>query len=220
RSVHSASLLGERPDARDALTLGPVAQRLALTVPPRFAAGPATLDLALFNGDGQPAQRATNFWRRTAAPVRLAGILIPGRAIRTELPNGVTGPFIPLGDGVTLAAAPALPTASLPGAPVDVRLVWRADGEPQTRWNATVQLFDAAGKLAAQKDGPIGGGIPSDGWRRGEVREDAFSIPLRSDLASGPYRAILALYNPVDGKRLLLADGRDALELGTVYRAP
>lgn len=115
-----------------------------------------------------------------------------------------------------------------PGRLLLAELRWRALARPSAAYAVSVQLLrptvslgasDApAGTevpvtLVAQQDGqPVGGTKPTDGWAAGEAVADRRAIALPPDAAPGDYLLRVALYDPVDGRRLAAGD-RDHVDL-------
>jgi hypothetical protein len=90
-----------------------------------------------------------------------------------------------------------------------VALEWRVTNTPDTPLAVFVHVYDAAGALAAQSDGPPGAGLaPLDLWRPGDGIFEERRIDL-SALPPGNYTVALGAYNPADGVRLeARADGQ------------
>jgi hypothetical protein len=101
--------------------------------------------------------------------------------------------------------------------PVSVTLVWHAgDVTPEAGYTVFVQLVGQDGKPIAQSDAiPALGQRPTTGWRPGEYVVDTHTLTFHSDAAAGPARLIAGLYDAKTGKRVLLADGSDAVTLMT-----
>ena len=92
------------------------------------------------------------------------------------------------------------PAAALAALPVDEKL--------------TLQVLDIDGGVVAQTDGPFGPGEAGAAIL-------VYGIVLPHDLPAGPFRLILALYDPDQaGARLLTAGGADAVELGRLAAQP
>jgi hypothetical protein len=136
------------------------------------------------------------------------------------LSGGLQPQEIRLGDAVVIAGLSPLPQSVRRGDALEVRVAWRAAGEPATRWTATVQLLDAGQRVIAQHDQVAGGAVPSDGWVAGEVREDRFQIRVPESAPPGDHTLIVALYNPEDGQRLATETGDRLVELAAVQVRP
>ena len=84
-----------------------------------------------------------------------------------------------------------------------------------------VQLLDANGALRAQADTvPVNGTRPTWSWLPGEVLTDEVVLKIPADLPVGTYRLTTGLYAELDGKRLTLPDGKDAIDLTKIEIAP
>lgn len=133
------------------------------------------------------------------------------------------------GDGIRLEAA-CFPRGELPtpGRLLLAELRWRALARPSAAYAVSAQLLrptvrpgasdatagvDVPVTLVAQQDGqPVGGTRPTDGWAAGDVVADRRAIALPPDAAPGDYLLRVALYDPVDGRRLRAGD-RDHVDL-------
>jgi hypothetical protein len=80
-----------------------------------------------------------------------------------------------------------------------------------------LQLLNADGVLAAQRDSEPGGGqFPTTGWSPDETIIDNHALMIPDDLAPSHYTLIIGLYNPDDPlARLPVGDG-DFLVLGEI----
>lgn len=98
------------------------------------------------------------------------------------------------------------------------RLAWRVTGETAAPLAAFVHVYDAAGALVAQSDGPPGGGLaPQALWRPGDGLADERVIEL-GDLPPGTYTLAVGVYDAASGARLpATAGGRPLTD--DVYRA-
>ena len=98
--------------------------------------------------------------------------------------------------------------AVLGGDALDARLVWHVLEPPPFIPAVFIHVYDAAGALVAQSDGPPAGGFaPLDLWQTGDGLVDERRIDLPA-LPPGRYTVAAGVYNPADGARLA-ADGRD-----------
>jgi 4-amino-4-deoxy-L-arabinose transferase-like glycosyltransferase len=115
------------------------------------------------------------------------------------------------GGVMTLTGAEIMPTRPAPGQPWQVVLFWTADGPTPTGETVSVQLLNAAGRLAAQLDAvPQDGRAPTTGWLPGEVIPDPHTLRLPVNLPPGRYTLAVAVYPSGGGPRLPvpgLADG-------------
>jgi hypothetical protein len=100
---------------------------------------------------------------------------------------------------------------------LQVRLDWRAELPLTQRYKVFVQLLDANGILAAQRDSEPGGGLAlTTTWTPGEIVSDKHALFIPETLPSGTYRLIVGLYdlNPPNA-RLPVGNG-DFLDLGMI----
>lgn len=103
------------------------------------------------------------------------------------------------------------------GEALDARLWWQvANGSaaPPLDYSIGVQLLDRAGQLVAQSDGPINHYgetlVQTSQLEPGRIYMDERTLSLPAGLAPGEYQLAVVVYQPWDGARLLLPDGRDA----------
>jgi 4-amino-4-deoxy-L-arabinose transferase-like glycosyltransferase len=129
-----------------------------------------------------------------------------------------TAPSTPLSarwrNGIELTGASELPATLAAGAPLTLRVRWQSAAPLTEEYTAFVHLIGPDGAIAAQDDhAPRHGFWPTTGWRPGVAVDDAFTLTPPATLASGDYRVLTGWYNATTGARVLLEDGRDALEL-------
>lgn len=104
-----------------------------------------------------------------------------------------------------------------------VRLDWRVDEVVASPLAAFVHVYDAAGALAAQSDGPPGGGLaPQSLWRPGDGLRDERWIDL-SALPPGDYRVVVGVYYATSGTRLTAEESGqplpdDVFPIGVIER--
>jgi MFS family permease len=103
---------------------------------------------------------------------------------------------------------------------IRTRLWWRVQAAPSLDYSISLRLLDSAGTLIAQSDGPIQHygqtTIPTSQMQPGQLYIDHRTLLLPENLPTGEYRLTLVIYQPWDGQRLTLLDGRDELDLQTV----
>lgn len=122
---------------------------------------------------------------------------------------------LPFDGAIVLEEASFTPQAE-PGGAVGVSLTWRAGREISRNYKVFVHLYDDQGRLVAQHDSqPANEVRPTSTWAVGERIEDRHGLALPLD-APSPLRLVVGLYDPATGQRLLLPDGRDALDIGLV----
>ena len=123
-------------------------------------------------------------------------------------------------DGVIVLEEASFTPQAEPGGAVGVKLAWRAGREIPRNYKVFVHLYDHRGQLVAQHDSqPTHEARPTSTWTPGERIEDRHGLALPSDI-SFPLRLVVGLYDPATGQRLLLPDGRDALDIGSVTLSP
>ena len=127
------------------------------------------------------------------------------------------------GDGAaraTFGGALALPagTAEVNGDALNVRLDWRVAARPEFLPVVFVHVYDAAGALVAQNDGPPADGFaPVELWAAGDDLSDTRVIDV-SGLPPGEYTVAVGVYNPADGARLPAGDGDGNALRDDIYR--
>ena len=111
---------------------------------------------------------------------------------------GAGEPLAAFGGALALVGA----TAETTGDALDVQLDWRVMAPPPFLPAVFVHVYDAAGALAVQSDGPPANGLaPVDLWQPGDGLSDEWAIDL-SALPAGRYTVAVGVYNPADGARL------------------
>jgi hypothetical protein len=107
------------------------------------------------------------------------------------------------------------------GQSLPVEFTWRSVRQPQADYNLFLQLLSLEGALVAQHDSPPNGGFaPTSTWPDGQPVLSRHGLKLPPDLKPGDYRLIAGLYQPQTGRRLLLEDGSDFVELGNITLIP
>ena len=119
------------------------------------------------------------------------------------------------GDQIALAGHQFSPTADYIG----VAIGWRAQESHLPDYTVFVQLLDAETneRLAGVDTQPLKGEWPTSRWVRGEVVVDEYLVAIPPNLPPGPYNIIVGLYQPENGQRLNLPDGRDHWLLPWTY---
>jgi hypothetical protein len=103
------------------------------------------------------------------------------------------------------------------------RLDWRVVTAPEAPLAAFIHVYDAAGALVAQSDGPPGQGlVPQALWWPGDGLGDERRIDL-SSLPPGAYTVVVGVYNMIDSARLAVESGGESLpddvyQIGVVER--
>lgn len=164
-----------------------VRQKYAITVPADFPSGEYELSLGQ---DGElPAANLGAV--RVAALDRLFA-----------LPESIDQPLeMYFAPAITLKGMNSPAIAAAPGAPIELTLVWQADGRTVEPVTAFVHLLDEAGAIVAQSD-QWPGGLPSDTWSAGQVVIDDHILTIPDDAEPGQYRLVAGLYTASNGMRL------------------
>jgi hypothetical protein len=105
--------------------------------------------------------------------------------------------------------------------PISLTLAWQAITTIPSSFTVFVHLLDSAGRPVSQSDRIPAGDHPTSAWVPGEVVLDTH-ILLPPTGASGPYRLVAGLYDPVSWQRLPALDASrqlipdNAIPLGQV----
>jgi hypothetical protein len=104
------------------------------------------------------------------------------------------------------------------GETLELTLFWQAEGPATRPYTAFNHLVNEEGQLVAQEDNwPVSGRWPPSCWRDGDIIVDEYELAIPPDTAPGSYHLITGLYDAQSSQRVLLEDGRDAVELGFIY---
>ncbi|MDQ7025284.1 MAG: glycosyltransferase family 39 protein [Anaerolineae bacterium] len=124
---------------------------------------------------------------------------------------------VAFGDSITLESVAFSATTVSRNDALQIQLQWITESPLETRYKVFVQLLNADGTLAAQRDSePSGGQAMTTLWQVGETVIDNHALAIPADLPDGNYTLIIGLYdanNPND--RLPVGDS-DFLELGAI----
>lgn len=154
--------------------------------------------------------------RTLAERYNLAGTLQAGGwpvAVYTLPPETMEPKQVTFANQLELLASGVEPTALTPGGLLLAHLVWRGENAHLTGdEQVSVQLLDRDGKLVAQQDRPLPGGMDGAAGTGGA----SYVILVPEELTAGPYRLIAVVYNPKlpGAPRILTSDGRDHVVLG------
>lgn len=102
------------------------------------------------------------------------------------------------------------------GGEITLEARWALMQETKNVYAAFIHLVDSNDQVIAQSDSWIGRDAPTSARKTGEVITDRHSILLPPDLNEGSYKLIIGVYDSAAGVREKLADGSDALEIGTI----
>jgi hypothetical protein len=177
----------------------------AIRLPPALPTGAYRLEVGLHPSDsGVPIPTAAG-----ASTVTLGRLRVRGDQPAASPALAQFGSAIAL-VGVERAAA------GRAGADYTVRLTWQAMQTVTHPYHVFLHLYDAAGRLVAQEDGPPAqGDAPTDFWQAGDVILDPHVLRLPGP---GTYRLVVGLY-AADGTRLPVAGG-DSYTLGMLEVRP
>jgi len=91
-----------------------------------------------------------------------------------------------------------------PGDIIPVTLFWEAARDIEDPYKVSVQLLDAEkGQLVSQMDTvPRDGLAPTTSWQRGETLVDRYGISVPTNISSGQYSLIVAVYHATTAERL------------------
>lgn len=133
-----------------------------------------------------------------------------------DLPEPIIPLDAPVGERITLLGYRLSATEAQPGDALVVRVYWRVEAELERDYSAFVQLLGPGGVVG---QGDVS--HRSTGYVPGEVRVDAYRIPLLLHAAPGGYRLIAGFYFPAEGgwERLPSVDG-DHVALAEVTVRP
>ena len=82
-------------------------------------------------------------------------------------------------------------------------LYWQATARPQRDYHTFTHIYDGAGRVVAQSDGPTGGGYPPTWWITGQVVTETHTIAIPSSAPADLESAFfVGLYDLDTGARL------------------
>lgn len=192
-----------------------------LYFPPEIAPGQYQLTWRVLSGEQVVGARP--FWRPWSTAQNKSGVVeVVAWPLITDLPTGITPADATFGPAISLHGyALDQPTPEQ----LDLTLVWQAKDAPINPALVFVHLVSAeTGEIVAQEDRVPGNNLrPPNGWRKGEVITDTFTLRLPANAEPGQYALKIGFYNPDDGVRLpVLANGAaqadDLYPLTTVTR--
>ncbi len=185
--------------------------------------GADTLWLTQSHLDGVDDQRVVEGWLNANFPLITeqypAGIKLSGYALRShfdELPalaEGASYPDVELAPGLTLAACEiTTPAVSAeddamhpPSGWVHVRLWWRADGQIDDDYIATVQMVGPEGVWGDRlyRENEALHRSPTSAWRAGEIVRDEIDVNLNPVTPPGEYPIVVGVMDaagaPIEG---------------------
>ena len=140
----------------------------------------------------------------TAGPLRVSRA--PVYRVEDVLPQRQV--WARLGDRVELLGWAAAPEVLRSGQTLRLWLYWLASRPPDADYTTFVHLYDSAGRLVAQRDGPPGDGAwPTSLWQPGDVVEDVVELQVPSGLPPGEYTLAAGMYDLSTMRRLPLVEG-------------
>jgi hypothetical protein len=152
-------------------------------------------------------------------PIELGNLRVSAPERSFEMPPIANPVNQTLGERVTLLEQAA--RCKLQESECRVKLWWRVEVDLPESYKVFAHLLDANGVPRAQADViPQNGLRPTTSWLPGEIIADEIVLNLPADLPAGQYRLAAGLYNELNGTRLTLPDGQDAIELTTVEVGP
>ncbi|MCD6518722.1 MAG: hypothetical protein J7M05_02195 [Anaerolineae bacterium] len=185
-----------------------IAQEVHLRVPSVIPEGEKLLAVGLYDArkhrvplyDGKGARLAGDQVILSAHPV-VHWDSLPSFSV----PMYMVGAF--LGEKVVLWGYELDSRRLVPGAVLEVRLLWRCLQETRTSYTGFVHLLSPEGRLLAQDDHVPGNGkYPTTGWLPGDVIVDVYRISLPKNLKEGTYILTAGMYGPF-GERLPVYKG-------------
>ena len=121
------------------------------------------------------------------------------------------------GEGIWLRSYAIGSLTARPGDALPVQFVWTADARPAGRYKVFLQLLDADGRLAAQRDSePMGGLSLTTTWEADAPMLDNHALLIPADLPAGEYRLIAGLYDIDDAAARLAVNDADYVELANI----
>lgn len=147
----------------------------------------------------------------------------PGQAARChwfgQLTDGcvlgeleISGLVVPAGatnfaDKIALLTLTVPETTLRPGGQLPVNLTWQALAPLSENYTLFVQVLDSQDQIVGQVDSwPLQGTFPTSQWQSGQLIQDPYTVPLKGELAPGPYRLIVGWYLLATLERLAVVD--------------
>ena len=113
-----------------------------------------------------------------------------------------------LGDQIELVGYSVEPVRVRGGEAFTLSLYWRADRRPKADFTVFVQLFNEAGQLVAQADGPPQGSVyPTSWWEPGDEVIDVRQVDLPPAAGEGGHHLVVGLYRWPTMERLPVIAG-------------
>ena len=130
--------------------------------------------------------------------------------------DGTPNPIrVPFGEAIDLVGYALERRAARPGEVLTIDLYWRARQAIEADYKVSLQLRDASGQMAGQRDErPVDGARDSYSWQPGERITDRHPLRIDDGAQPGGYRLYLVLYDAVSGRRLPVRWRDFELDLG------
>jgi 4-amino-4-deoxy-L-arabinose transferase-like glycosyltransferase len=133
-------------------------------------------------------------------PLGTISVTSPDRLFR--LPDDVSQPVVlRFGDLISLRGFDLQTGTAVPGNPVQLKLYWQVERQPDEIYSIFVHLVGPDGQIVAQGD-QWPGGLPGNTWAAGQIIIDEYAIQLPQDAPLGRYQIVLGVYMPSNGLRL------------------
>lgn len=139
------------------------------------------------------------------------------------LPTGASPVAYRLGDAINLVGYALPQTRANAGETLALTLYWRTEATHDTRYKVFTHLLGKtynAGTgnfLWGQQDNePVNGQAPTTLWAPGMIIEDPYLIHVDAGAPPGLYAIEVGMYGLIDGVRLAVAGGGDAISLAEV----
>lgn len=149
------------------------------------------------------------------------------RAALDDLSSRLTPFDATFGGAIRLIGAHIDPAQATRGTTVNMLTLWRVIDPDAlgpidaSLYDHTAALFthmlDANGAIVAQDDRLD---APASSWQAGDAFVQIHRLLIRQDVATGSYRLFVGVYLPPNNVRLHLADGSDAIAIGTLEVSP
>ncbi|MGE5603436.1 MAG: phospholipid carrier-dependent glycosyltransferase [Nitrososphaerales archaeon] len=156
---------------------------LLATVYVGFTEPDSTDPLPAVGGDGQPSDGM------------LGKVAIEAREKLDPAGLGLSLVATTFEQGIRLAGVAYPAQVSAAAAELPVKLLYRANAQPNADYTGFLHLTDSAGKQVSGHDQPPGlQRFPTHAWRAGDTVMSEFTLPVPPGLASGTYQLWTGLY--------------------------
>ncbi len=115
----------------------------------------------------------------------------------------------------------AYPAQASAGTALPVELHWQALAKLRENYHVFIHLVADEGQSVAQADGqPALWTRPTTTWAVGETIVDRHGLRIPPQTVPGDYELRIGLYQPIEGKRLMLEDGNEWVRAKVVIQRP